>query len=217
MMERRAAMNEPTSERRLIEACQQGDREAFRQLFEAYRDRVWSIALHFSRDEVSARDITQQVFLKLFTSITQFRHSAGFETWLYRIVVNACLDEQRSRRRFISFNPFSGKNDAEEGRDDLGSLSGREAQHYQDLWGRSMQEDNCAQREIAEAVMAAIRELKPKLRIAILLKYFEELSYQDMAHVLGCSAGTVASRLNRGHRELARKLAHLRSTLKAEE
>lgn len=210
-------MNEPTSERRLIEACQQGDREAFRQLFEAYRDRVWSIALHFSRDEVSARDITQQVFLKLFTSIAQFRHGAGFETWLYRIVVNACLDEQRRRRRFISFNPFNTRNDIEEGRDEFGAMAEKYAQHSPGLSQRSIQEDSCAQREIAEAVMAAIKELKPKLRIAILLKYFEELSYQEMANILGCSAGTVASRLNRGHRELARKLAHLRSAFNVEE
>jgi RNA polymerase sigma-70 factor (ECF subfamily) len=78
-------------------------------------------------------------------------------------------------------------------------------------------EARCAQREVEEAVRAAIRRLKPKLRIAILLKYFEDLSYQEMAEVLGCSTGTVASRLNRGHQELARRLAHLRGALNLEE
>src|SRR5262245_5064186 len=101
-MEIDAAMDEMNSESRLIEACQKGDREAFQMLFETYKNRVWSIALHFSRDEAIARDITQQVFLKLFTCISQFRRDAAFETWLYRLVANACLDERRSRSRFIS-------------------------------------------------------------------------------------------------------------------
>jgi RNA polymerase sigma-70 factor (ECF subfamily) len=63
---------------------------------------------------------------------------------------------------------------------------------------------------MAESVQAAIQELKPKLRMAILLKYVEDLSYEEMANVLSCSKGTVASRLNRGHAALARKLVHLR-------
>jgi RNA polymerase sigma-70 factor (ECF subfamily) len=218
MMERRAWMDEQNSVRFLIEGCQKGDREAFRKLFEAYKDRIWSIALHFSRDEVSARDITQQVFLKLFACISQFRHDAAFETWLYRLVVNACLDERRSRRRFISFNTSRTGDDEIDGavdeigfieRNCSGSLSGHSR--------ISEQEDRYRRLEISDAVKAAIRELRPKLRIAILLKYFEGLSYEEMARVLGCSTGTVASRLNRGHKELARRLAHLRNELNLEE
>src|SRR5262249_33114804 len=111
-MKRGAVMTERASEGRLIEACQRGDREAFRELFEAHKDRVWSIALHFTGDESAARDVTQQVFLKLFTNITQFRRESSFATWLYRMVVNACLDERRGRRRWISFDFFhqSGHN-----------------------------------------------------------------------------------------------------------
>src|SRR6266849_606930 len=78
-----------------LEACRQGDRRAFRLVFDAYRDRVYSLALHFSGNESSAKDITQQVFLTLFTHITQFRGQAQFATWLYRVVINACIDEHR--------------------------------------------------------------------------------------------------------------------------
>ena len=70
-------------------------------------------------------------------------------------------------------------------------------------------------REMTDGVKSAVAELKPKLRIAILLKYFDDLSYQEIASVLGCSLGTVASRLNRGHRLLARKLDHLRTAINA--
>src|SRR6266513_4238063 len=86
----------------VIRACQQGDREAFRLLFEAYKDRVFSIAIYtFSGDEAAASDVTQQTFLKLINSIGQFRGNSEFTTWLYRLVINACIDEQRRRRRFL--------------------------------------------------------------------------------------------------------------------
>jgi RNA polymerase sigma-70 factor (ECF subfamily) len=200
-------MNEPITERRLIEACQQGDRDAFRQLFELHKDRVWSVALHFTGDESAARDITQQVFLKLFTSIARFRHDASFATWLYRLVVNLCLDEQRNRRRFLSFDFFS--RDDQDDESEVKMTEWRQSPHSQ--------EEIFSRLEISGAVKAAVRELSPKLRITILLKYFEDLSYEEMAQALGCSPGTIASRLNRGHRELARKLGHLRHTSNAGE
>ena len=196
-------MNEQASEGSLIAACQQGDREAFRQLFEAHQHRVWTIARNFIGDEAAARDITQQVFLKLFTTIGQFRHDASFATWLYRLVVNACLDEQRRRRRFMSFDFFKTGHDATDGAEALNLLDQQHAP-------RLPQEDDCARLEISAAVQAAVQELPPKLRLAILLKYFEGLSYTEMARVLDCSPGTIASRLNRGHKALAARLAHLR-------
>jgi len=83
----------------IIEACRLGDRDAFRALYDLYKDRVYSIALYFFHgDRAVASDVTQQVFLKLMTSIRQFRGDAEFSTWLYRLVVNACLDAARSRR-----------------------------------------------------------------------------------------------------------------------
>jgi RNA polymerase sigma-70 factor (ECF subfamily) len=189
-MELCATMSEQTTDWRMIAACQEGDREAFRQLFETYKDRVYSIALHFSGDEASARDITQQVFLKLLTRVGQFRHDADFTTWLYRLVTNTCLDELRRRKRFVPYGDVT------------------EVSHM--MVEKESQEDHYSQRELSDAVRAAIAALKPKLRLPLLLKYVEGLSYDEIAGALGCSKGTVASRLNRGHKILARKLAHLR-------
>ena len=190
-MEQRAVMAEPIVDERVIEACQAGDREAFRLLFETYQDRVFSIAVYsFGGDEAAAADVSQQIFLKLMTSIGQFRGDSAFTTWLYRLVVNACTDEQRRRRRFLAFGNSNPVTKMEQ---------------------RRPQEKRYAKLEIAGSVQAAISELKPKLRMAILLKYVEDLSYEEIAKVLGCSKGTVASRLNRGHQALARKLAHLRN------
>ncbi len=189
-MEQRAVMTQRTVHERVIEDCQRGDREAFRLLFEAYKDRVFSIAVYsFGGDDAAAGDVTQQVFLKLLTTITQFRGNSEFTTWLYRLVVNTCIDEQRRRRRFLPFgdsDPVSRMED------------------------RRPQEKHYARLEIADSVKAAIGELKPKFRLPILLKYVEDLSYEEIAQVMGCSKGTVASRLNRGHKALAKRLAHLR-------
>ena len=194
-MERRAAMAEQLINGQVIEACQQGDRDAFQCLFEAYKDKVFSIAVYSSGgDRTLAEDVTQQIFLKLFTAIRQFRGDSEFTTWLYRLVVNACLDERRRRRRWLSWETT------------------RETETVvamNNLSDKKPQERQYARLEVAEAVRVAIEELKPKFRLPILLKYIEGLSYEEIAEVMGCSKGTVASRLNRGHSQLAKRLSHL--------
>ena len=183
-------MAEPVIDERVIKACQAGDREAFRMLFEAYKDRVFSIAAYsFGGNQTAASDVTQQIFLKLITSIGQFRGESQFTTWLYRLVANACIDEQRRNKRYLPFE---------------------ETAPITRIQNRGPQERRYARLELAASVKAAISELKPKFRLPILLKYMEDLSYEEIASVLGCSKGTVASRLNRGHKELGRRLAHLR-------
>src|SRR5687767_13967799 len=102
-MERRAAMSERRQHESTIDACREGDREAFRMLFELYKDKVYSIAYHYMGDEAAARDVTQQVFLKLMDKVGQFQHNAEFSTWLYRLVANACLDERRKTKRLVPF------------------------------------------------------------------------------------------------------------------
>lgn len=189
-LETRADVSEQRIGEHVIVACQRGDRDAFRLLFEAYKNRVYSIALYFfGGDEALAADVTQQVFLKLFTRITQFRSESDFTTWLYRVATNTCVDEQRKRRRFLPFGDAFPTHEP-----------------------RVPEDDALARTEVSAGVQEAIAALKPKLRVAILLKYFEELSYEEIAEVLNCSKGTVASRLNRGHKILARRLGHLRET-----
>jgi RNA polymerase sigma-70 factor (ECF subfamily) len=175
-----------------VEACQRGDLEAFRTLYESYKDKVYSIALNFSGgNEEAARDIAQDVFLKLFSSLKSFRGSSNFSTWLFRVVVNACMDEHRRRRRFV---PLEDSVPPEK------------------LMSSHSQERDAWQKQLSTEVAVALAALSPKLRLPIVLRYVEGLSYEEIAAALGCSAGTVASRLNRGHKFLARRLSHLRST-----
>jgi RNA polymerase sigma-70 factor (ECF subfamily) len=174
----------------IVIACRSGDRDAFRSLYDLYKDRVYSIALYFLHgDQAAASDVTQQVFLKLMTSIGDFRGDAEFSTWLYRLVVNACMDAGRRR-----------KSDAVT----------TDRSHLEMLAGPASQEQDYARAQMANSVRAAVSALPPKFRIAVLLRYFDDLSYEQMAKALHCSMGTVASRLSRGHRMLADRLKGLK-------
>lgn len=170
----------------IIESCRSGDRDAFRALYDLYKDRVYSISLYFFHgDPAVASDVTQQVFLKLMTSIRQFRGDAEFSTWLYRLVVNACMDVARSRKA----DPV------------ISDRSRMEA-----FAAPGSPEEDYARAQMANSVRVAVSALPPKFRIAVLLRYFEDLSYEQMAKALDCSMGTIASRLSRGHRILAERL-----------
>jgi RNA polymerase sigma-70 factor (ECF subfamily) len=174
----------------IIEGCRQGDRAAFHALYQTYKDKVYSISLYFFHgDELAASDATQQVFLKLLTGIGQFRGGSEFSTWLYRMVVNTCLDSAKAGKRRAQSTDSSV----------LERIAATESA-----------EEDLARAQVAGKVQAALSSLPPKLRLPVLLRYFEDLSYGEMAEALNCSMGTVASRLHQGHKLLAEKLAKLR-------
>lgn len=185
-------MMRPTEED-LLERCRRGDPEALRELWLTYKDRIYSIALYFFHgDTALAEDVTQDVFIKLLARLDRFAGRADFTTWLYRIVANACIDEQRKRRRW-SF---------------LGELTDSLPTAWSEPKPSAI--DGLVMDERSQNVRDAIGALSPKLRIAVLMRYFDDLSYEQMADALECSMGTVASRLSRAHAELARRLGHLR-------
>ena len=173
----------------IVAACRSGDRDAFRTLYDLHKDRVYSIALYFFHgDEAAASDVTQQVFLKLLATLDQFRGDAEFSTWLYRLVVNACTDASRRRKSAgVTVDPSS----------------------LETIAGADSQERDYIRDQTAKSVREAVAALPPKFRIAVLLRYFDDLSYEQMAKALRCSMGTVASRLNRGHKMLAERLKGL--------
>ncbi len=179
------------NDRETIAACQRGDRDAFRALFETYQDKVYSIALRYAGERAVALDIAQEVFLKLLHNIEHFRGESGFETWLYRLVVNQCLDHRRRGRRLMLLveNLFD-------------SLPSAKESAIEEL----------LRSEVQEQVQRGIGRLRPEMRIVVVLRYTEGLAYEQIAEILGCSKGTVASRLNRAHKLLERRLAHLRRT-----
>jgi RNA polymerase sigma-70 factor (ECF subfamily) len=163
-----------TAQADLIEACQRGDRSAFRRLYEAHRGLVHSTARHILGSDAAAKDITQQVFLTVWREIGRFDLDLRFEPWLYRVAVNACLNERRRLVRFVGTPPPEV------------AAGGRQEQAVR-----------------AREVEAALGRLSAKLRVPLVLRHVEGLSYEEIAEVLGCTIGTVASRLSRGHEALA--------------
>lgn len=189
-MEPRGRMTKPM-ETDLLADCRSGDRRAMSELYQFYQRRVFSIALnYFGGRHDMAEDVTQKIFLKLFSNFS-FRGDSEFTTWLYRITVNACTDEARKQNRFVDLAGFFEWGDSNSG----------------------VQQMNIETSEISRTIAAAIGKLRPKLREPIVLKYVEGMSYSEIAEVLQCSIGTVASRLNRGHKQLASRLGHLRDVL----
>ena len=175
----------------IVRRCQAGEREAFRELYDLFQEQVFTIALYYMNgDRAAAEDITQNLFVRLFSVIGQFRHSSTFTTWLFSLVANACKDEHRRRKRF---RPWPSEQQAE--------------------LRPSLDEDRVATHQ---AVHQALADLSPDLRMTVLLKHFEDLSYEEIGKILGCRMGTVASRLNRIHQILARKLSAFGSLVEAD-
>ena len=149
---------------------------------------VYSVALRYAGDPAAAMDISQEVFVKLMSQIGGFREEASFESWLYRLVVNCCLDHKRRLRRLAPL---------------LDDVLERV------FFARETLTDDLARSQTRRQVQAAVARLEPDLKIVVVLRYTKGLSYEEIAEALGCPKGTVASRLNRAHKELARKLSRL--------
>jgi len=180
-------------ERALVITAQQGDRDAFRLLYERYRDRVYNFIFYSIGDQLRAEDILQMVFVKIFRGLPGFRFESSLSTWIYRIALNECLNQQRKRGlQQVPFETLLGS-------DEEPSAAATDLQH--------------AEAERREIVHRALMELSPKLRSVVALRYLEELSYEEIASVLECSAGTVASRLNRALSQLEQRLRPLKRLL----
>ncbi|HKA22082.1 MAG TPA: RNA polymerase sigma factor [Blastocatellia bacterium] len=144
-------------------------------------------------EQLRAEDVLQIVFVKIFKACPDFRFEASLATWIYRIALNECLNQQR--RRGLQQVPF----EALLGRDEEPTAAAVDLHH--------------AESERREIVRRAVMELSAKLRAVVALRYIDELSYEQIAEALDCSAGTVASRLNRALGQLEKRLRPLRRLL----
>ena len=163
------------NERDLILAAQRGETAAFKDLYEGYKDRIFNLICYTLNDVHQAEDVLQSVFVKVFQALPFFRLESSFLTWIFRVALNECKNANRRRRIFTPFEAVHGET--------LDPAPG------QDLVESS--------RQLSRLLKEAVRRLKPKYRVVILLKYVEEMSYDEIAAALSCSPGTVASRLSR--------------------
>lgn len=171
----------------LATAARRGNMEAFEALVRRYRNDVFGLSYHFLRNREEAWDASQEVFIKAHRSIRRFRGDASFKTWVLRIASNHCKDVIKKRKLDTVGLEASGAADrtAHAGQGPAEALSAKEVGH---------------------AINVALDQMPEKHRTAIVLREFEGLSYQEMAEVMGCSAGTVMSRLHHARKRLQQLL-----------
>lgn len=192
----------PDPDRQLIERCQETPLEglegAFRELYEEYKDRVYNVCYRITGNSADALDAAQETFGILFRKIDGFRFESKFSSWVYRIAVNASIDlKRRVSTRWVASLDAIREGEAREfdgARLDLSEDDGQ---------GPLRQ---AGKRELEVEVQEAILRLSPKMRAITVLRYIEDLTYEQIAESLQISIGTVKSRLARAHQALDREL-----------
>jgi RNA polymerase sigma-70 factor (ECF subfamily) len=184
----------PRLDPQILLRFQRGDHEAFRAIVEHHQDKLYGLAYSILGSKEDAEDILQEAFLCAFIARENFRGQAGFGTWLYRIVFNLCVDLKR-RQSHANAEPYDDS---------------QKQAAYQ--WGGSLK-DPLHELEDAEAVQVirrALDDLTIEQRAALTLREIEGMSYKEIAKIMGCSAGTVMSRLHYGRKRLQERLKFFR-------
>jgi RNA polymerase sigma-70 factor (ECF subfamily) len=185
----------------LMLLVKQGDSDAFSQLVEKYKKPVMNLVYRMIRDLAEAEDIAQNVFVQVYKSAERYQVSSKFSTWLFTIARNLCLNEIRRRTRHPADSMDASYPDQED----------QPLQQYEDKKAVSAP-DRLLQGELEAKIEQAVAELPENQRLAILMCRQDELSYEEIAQVLGCSLSATKSLIHRGRETLKQKLKpYLRS------
>jgi RNA polymerase sigma-70 factor (ECF subfamily) len=179
----------------LMLRVKRGDRAAFTELVEKYKQPVMNLVYRTLHDEAEAEDLAQTVFHQVYKSANRYESRAKFSTWLFTIARNLCLNEIRRRSR----HPADSLDQAHAEHDD------QPRQQFEDKSNVAPPE-KLLQGELAQKIEEALAGLPENQRTAILLCRQEELSYEEIAEILGCSLSATKSLIHRGRETLKEKL-----------
>ena len=174
-----------------VAAALAGDREAVTQMVDAYKNAVFNLCYRLLGEAGEAEDVAQETFMRMYTRLRTYDSSRPFKTWLLAIATHACIDRLRQRRlTWLSLDePLPAA--------DAGALHDRALGP----------EEALAHKEEQQRVQALLARLAPGDRSVLVLRYWYDLSYDEIAEVTGASVSSVKSRLFRARRELAGALA----------
>lgn len=181
----------------LVQAARGGALEAFEELVARHRDQIYARAFSMMRDEQDAIDLSQEAWIKGWQRLAQFQGESSFTTWLTRITINLCLDELRKKKRHRT-------DSVEELDEDSGGV---ERQMPVVLANPT---ERLERAELRTKIDAALGQLTVEHRTVLVLHEFEDLDYKTVAQTVGCSIGTVMSRLFYARRKMAALLAEVR-------
>jgi RNA polymerase sigma-70 factor (ECF subfamily) len=178
----------------LMTRVAKGDEYAFQILVERHQAAQLNLIYRFIGDPTNSQDLAQEVFLRVWQAARSYKPEAKFTTWLYRITANFCLNELKSSRRKKWLRFFSAHTEDQT----VG------AENFPD--GSPSPEDLLLTRERSRQITSALQSLPENQRMALILKKYDDLSYEEIARILGCSVSAVESLLVRAKKNLQEKL-----------
>src|SRR5689334_12649410 len=183
----------------LVKAAQTGDMAAFEELIARHRDKIYARAYSMMRNEEEAIDLSQEAWVKGWQRLNQFQGESGFATWMTRIVINLCLDQLRKQKRHRTDSIDAIEEDS----------GGVERQLPPVVVNPTA---GLERSELRKRIDQALGQLSNEHRTALILHEFEEMEYKEIAKTMGCSIGTVMSRLFYARRKMAVLLADLKKS-----
>jgi len=187
-----------TDDQALVRAAQQGDLDAFEELVARHRDKIYARAYSMMRNEEEAIDLPQEAWVKGWQRLGQFQGESSFGTWMTRIVINLCLDQLRKQKRQRT-----------ESIEEMDEESGGVERQMPVVTANPTA--GLERGELRERIDRALRQLSHEHRTVLVLHEFQEMEYKEIAKTMGCSIGTVMSRLFYARRKLAALLADLKN------
>ena len=177
-----------------IRRCKRGEEEAFAEILGRYRGAIYNLCYRMTRNPEDARDLGQEIFIKVFSLLDRFDENYAFSSWLFRIGTNHCIDHlRRNRMRFLS----------------LDGGVGPDGEEYEfQLPDSGPEPDMVLQRkEALDRLEEVIAELPPHYRVITLLRHDQQLSYEEIAEILQLPLGTVKARIHRARNQIQQMLS----------
>jgi RNA polymerase sigma-70 factor, ECF subfamily len=186
------------SDEQLVRAAKKGDMRAFEELVARHRDKIYARAFSMMRNEDEATDLSQEAWVKSWQRLKQFQGDSSFGTWMTRIVINLCLDQLRRRKRQRT-----------ESIEEMSEESGGVERQMPVV--NPNPTERLERGELRKKIDQALSQLSHEHRTALVLHEFEDMEYKEIARTMGCSIGTVMSRLFYARRKMAVLLANLKT------
>jgi RNA polymerase sigma-70 factor (ECF subfamily) len=175
-------------EQSLVKRAKNGDLEAYEEIIKLYDKKVFSLIFNMIRNQDDVEDIAQEVFIKIYRNLKNFKEESSLYTWIYRITVNICIDEMKKRKQVVYL-------------DEKIQVQDGEIEVQIPDTGKPL-EEIAEDKDIKDRLINCINKLPENARIMIALRDIKEFSYQEIAEILNLNIGTVKSKINRARNML---------------
>ncbi|HUQ50023.1 MAG TPA: sigma-70 family RNA polymerase sigma factor [Terriglobales bacterium] len=192
-------MEESSANAGLVKRCLAGDSSAWEEIVRSHNRRIYNICYRFTNSPDDAEDLTQEVFIKIYRTLSSYDLDKGaFTTWTTTVARNLLVDHFRKNK----LDRLTDSMDASTSSDEDGQTLGEQIQD-----DKPSPDASLATKETQKMVQIALQKLSPELREAVILRDLQDMDYREIALALKVPEGTVKSRINRGRTELARYLS----------